>query len=447
MKKNPNQPQEPQEYDVVKGGQVPPLVTAVVLGGIKGVKQRLFSGAVEHRIAALHEALKYEDAGLDLVVEVFKDLVSQENRGELRQVMWTAYALLRSRTEPQVKQVLWDYNPYPLFECLNTFSGSSGWLPPNVAITPNGQTVVCSGPDETIKILELQTGQEICTLSGHPKGTRSIGFSADGQILVSCSYRWSGAEYYDDGGNECIIQVWELPTGRKIRTFSGYGDFALTPDGQLLVSGTTYDSWNYETEQPTLKVWDVKTGQEIRTLQTHCWVDSLVISSDGQTLACGEIVDFYDWTTRMRIWDLLTGQEIHTHSEKAGWYDELKSFDFTISPDGQTILSGSLNNTLEVWGLQTGKLICTYDEVFRPKFNRRFSDPSLIAFSPDVQTLVCVGYDYLVGTIINMWDLATGREIPTFMEHKDLASIALSPNGQTILSGSYNGTIKVWGVP
>ena len=69
----PENPQEPREYDAVLGGENPPPVDGVVLGGIEGVKYRLASKVVEVRIAALRDALNYGDAGLDLVIEGLDD--------------------------------------------------------------------------------------------------------------------------------------------------------------------------------------------------------------------------------------------------------------------------------------------------------------------------------------------------------------------------------------
>ena len=64
---------QPRKYDVVLGGKAPPPLTGVVLGGIAGVKQRLQSKVVQHRIAALTEAVNYQDAGLELVIQALDD--------------------------------------------------------------------------------------------------------------------------------------------------------------------------------------------------------------------------------------------------------------------------------------------------------------------------------------------------------------------------------------
>lgn len=61
---------QPQPYDAVRGGQLPPPVGGVVLGGLAGVKHRLSSSVNEHRIAALRETLNYGDAGLKIVIKI-----------------------------------------------------------------------------------------------------------------------------------------------------------------------------------------------------------------------------------------------------------------------------------------------------------------------------------------------------------------------------------------
>jgi len=98
MTENQNQP---REYDAVKGGESQVPLGAAVLGGISGVKSRLASPIVEVKIAALSEALKHGDAGLDLIIGVLQD--------ESMQVKFAAYSLLKDRDEPNIKQQLQKY--------------------------------------------------------------------------------------------------------------------------------------------------------------------------------------------------------------------------------------------------------------------------------------------------------------------------------------------------
>jgi formylglycine-generating enzyme required for sulfatase activity len=100
MSENQN---EPREYDAVLGGQNSIPINAAVLGGIPGVKSRLASPIVEVRIAALSEALKHEEAGLDLIMQALHD--------ESMQVKFTAYSLLKDRNDLKIKPQFHDYLP------------------------------------------------------------------------------------------------------------------------------------------------------------------------------------------------------------------------------------------------------------------------------------------------------------------------------------------------
>jgi hypothetical protein len=86
---------EPREYDAVLGGQNSIPVNAAVLGGIPGVKSRLAAPAIEVRIAALSEAQKYGEAGLDLIIQALHD--------ESMQVKFVAYSLLKDRDDLRIK--------------------------------------------------------------------------------------------------------------------------------------------------------------------------------------------------------------------------------------------------------------------------------------------------------------------------------------------------------
>lgn len=98
MSENQNQP---REYDAVLGGQSSIPLNAAVLGGIPGVKSRLTSPIVEVRIAALSEALKYGEAGLDLIIQALHD--------ESIQVKFAAYSLLKDRNEKKIRRRLQNY--------------------------------------------------------------------------------------------------------------------------------------------------------------------------------------------------------------------------------------------------------------------------------------------------------------------------------------------------
>ena len=170
-----------------------------------------------------------------------------------------------------------------------------------------------AGVDDTIRLWDVGTGRVIRTLTGHTDWVRSVSFSPDGQTLAS-------------GSVDDTIRLWDVGTGRVIRTLTGHTSWvrsvSFSPDGQTLASGSSDD---------TIRLWDVGTGRVIRTLTGHTsWVRSVSFSPDGQTLASGSL----DGT--IRLWDVGTGRVIRTLTGHTDWV-----LSVSFSPDGQTLASGS----------------------------------------------------------------------------------------------------------
>src|SRR3989339_303422 len=64
-----------------------------------------------------------------------------------------------------------------------------------------------------------------------------------------------------------------------------------------------------------------------------------------------------------------------------------------------------------------------------------------IAFSPDGMKIASGSYD----ETIKLWDISIGNVINTFSGHTDvITSIAFSPDGTKLASGSFDHTIKIW---
>ncbi len=226
----------------------------------------------------------------------------------------------------------------------------------SVSISPDGQTLASGSYDQTVKLWNWQTGEELRILQGHQEAVYSVSISPDGQTLASGSY-------------DRTVKLWNLQTGEELRTLQGHQNSVISvsfsPDGQTLASGSV---------DRTVKLWNLQTGEEIRTLQGHQdSVYSVSISPDGQTLAFGS------GDKTVKLWNLQTGELIRTLQ---GHQNSVWSVSF--SPDGQTLASGSWDKTVKLWNLQTGEEIRTLQGHKHSVYS--------VSISPDGQTLTRVGF-------------------------------------------------------
>jgi WD40 repeat protein len=66
---------------------------------------------------------------------------------------------------------------------------------------------------------------------------------------------------------------------------------------------------------------------------------------------------------------------------------------------------------------------------------------SSVAFSPDGKRLASGSYD----TTVRVWDAQSGQEVLSLKGHTDpVWSVAFSPDGQRLASSSWDQTVKVW---
>ena len=300
-------------------------------------------------------------------------------------------------------------NIVPVFKpkLIGTLTGHSDRVA-SVAFSSDGQTLASGSWDDTVKMWNVSTKEEIATLTRYSNAVYSVAFSPDGQTLAS-------------GSDDDTVKMWNVSTKEEIATLTRYSNavylVAFSPDGQTLATGSGDD---------TVKLWNVSTKEEIATLTGHSGsVHSVAFSPDGKTLASGSGDD------TIKLWDVPTNKEI---ASLTGHPSNVSSVAF--SPDGKTLASGSGDNTIKLWDISTRQEVATLTGHSEIVYS--------VAFSPDGQTLASGSED----NTIKLWDVSAQKEIATLTGHSAFVySVEFSPDGQTLASGSGDKTIKLWKIP
>jgi WD40 repeat protein len=276
----------------------------------------------------------------------------------------------------------------------------------SLAFSYDGSKVVTTSDDQTARIWDPRTGDQVAVLRGHQGPVYNAAFSSDGSRIVTAS-------------DDRTARIWDTATGKAIAVLTGHQDVvhsaAFSPDGSRIVTAS---------DDHTARIWDTATGKETALLSAHLGeVNSAAFSRDGS-----RIVTASDDSTA-RIWDAGTGKEVGVLRGHQGLV-----YTAAFSPDGSRIVTAaSEDNTARIWDAATGK------EAAVLRGHQRGVHRA--AFSPDGLRIVTVSLDQTA----RIWDVATRKEVAVLSGHQGLVyNAAFSPDGSRIVTASDDRTARIW---
>ena len=310
--------------------------------------------------------------------------------------------------------------------------------------------------DGKIRLWDTTTGKRLSTLRGH---AAEIGANllrrADGQMpdpkkieaplppvrnenpILTLAFSPDGTQLAS-GGKETTIRLWDTNSGDELAALQRHAGkewttgLAFSANGKMLASGST---------DKTIQLWDTTTGELLTTLTGHInSITALAFSRNGTTLASASAdgtIRFWNTATGTAIADPITG---HTKNVKA----------VVFFKDSSTLATAAFNGPITFWDMETSTInhqTIGYRDwltasAFSPdgtKFASLSSDGNLFFESDSVPTMRAVKPDQMT----RLTDVTTGRELATLASRIAPNLVVFSPDGKTIASGG-DGTIRLW---
>ncbi len=202
----------------------------------------------------------------------------------------------------------------------------------------------------------------------------------------------------------------------------GFCSVAFSPDSTILASGLN---------NRTIRIYTCENGKwtlRQKLIGHRGAITSVAFSSDGITLASSS----YDGT--IGIWTCINGKWI-CHQMFTG--DAAEVYSVAFSPDGTTLASASEDHTIKLWSRAGEQWILS--RTLTGHENKVHS----VAFSPDGTTLASASEDHT----IKLWSRngeqwILSRTLPE--NGSPVYSVAFSPDGATLAFGLFDGSIILW---
>jgi WD40 repeat protein len=292
----------------------------------------------------------------------------------------------------------------------------SGHYAPVMSIdySADGKFIITGSKDKTLKLWEVATGREIRTFTGHTKSVTGVKFSPDGSKVVSVSY-------------DQFAIVWSVKTGNQIISFKDSLDeirnAIFTPDGKQILTGG---------HKTNAILWDIKTGKKIREYHkkpSTCYqcIPSLQFNIDGSQLITGS----GDRTAI--VWNVITTDTIKTYHYSKGSCSSCPS-SAAYSNNAKYIAVGEGSGQLNIVDAYTGNIIYTLieDESYKS-----------VQFSANNKYIAAVIGYY---GVLKIWEVKSGKEVLSIKNKKGIKDVSFSPDGKNIAVANTNHTASIWNI-
>lgn len=240
---------------------------------------------------------------------------------------------------------------------------------------------------------------------------------------VKCAAYHSESNLLVAGFSNGLFGLYELPDFNMIHTLSisqNDIDFVtLNKSSEWLAFGAS--------KLGQLLVWEWQSESYILKQQGHFdSMNAIKYSPDGQ-----RIITTAD-DGKIKVWDTKSGFCIVTFTEHSSGVTACE-----FAKRGSVLFTSSLDGSIRAWDLIRYRNFRTFTAPTRLSFSAVAVDPS--------GEVVCAGS--LDSFDIHIWSVQTGQLLDQLSGHEGpVATLAFAPSGDTVVSGSWDHTVRVWSI-
>lgn len=318
-----------------------------------------------------------------------------------------------------------------------------------VVFLKDSSTLVTAAFNGIITFWDLETSTIIRQTIGHRDWLPAFAFSPDGTKFASLSA--DSNQFFESGSSPTMrtsnpdqtIRLVDVNTGRELDTLTHQINptlMAFSPDGKTIASGGPgiIRLWHTEAnDHIDIHLSDPKDGYLVSFLFE---AKSLAFSPDGKKLVSGTVAG------DVRMWDVETGLalanliEQHPNSQIIKRDNNGKAISVTYGRATAALAFSPNNDHIAVGNIDKIRMLGSKKQ-FRFEETKHGTGAEALVFSPDGTVLVSGTHG---GNII-LWDLLSGNKINTLNGHtQPIEMLIFSPDGKTLVSTGQDGAIFVW---